>query len=594
VSVILALQQYVPRSAMRRSARWLYAGDNPAFELRGIERVSTADMTASLAQRLRDPYLEAIGQLSVRNASTEWWASHLAAKHPYPSLFARLCGLAAARELATDGTLVICSTPAQLRELELALPAARTSGSVLGKLRHQLPAVAVKAGWPALRRLGQLSPVKLTGPIEVSPLGFTLSRVPAHRRRTLQALGAERLEAFTGEGSALLVTWIDQRSFTPEKEFRDPHLGPLGPMLRQRGLRVSYLAKPLLHAPFASCMRSLTSTGEPCVFPDLYLSDADWRDCARRVAAWRPSIPESLAVDGIPLARLAREYFEEHRRAQVDALSHEVLVRNLARAGVAPELVIFPWEGHAWEHVLIEAVHRYMPQTRVVAYDNLNFSSLALSLFPSPLELEARPLPDRVVTNGTTFAEVLGSSAFPADRIVVGCALRHTHLAFNANRRSRAERFILAAGSIDANQTIELLRKAATAFGDQVLARLHPASNVRAIKAAVPATMRFAQEPLTELLPHAKLMLYTYSVVPYEALAAGTPPVFVRSETMLDLDQLDPTPDVRWVARTVGELRAVAREIGALRDRSVWELRAREVALAALAPVGSGCVDCFL
>jgi hypothetical protein len=89
-------------------------------------------------------------------------------------------------------------------------------------------------------------------------------------------------------------------------------------------------------------------------------------------------------------------------------------------------------------------------------------------------------------------------------------------------------------------------------------------------------------------------MLYTYSVVPYEALAAGTPPVFVQSESMLDLDQLEPTPDVRWVARTPEHLRAVAAEIAAMPTREAWERRAREVVRAALAPPGPGCVERFL
>ncbi len=126
------------------------------------------------------------------------------------------------------------------------------------------------------------------------------------------------------------------------------------------------------------------------------------------------------------------------------------------------------------------------------------------------------------------------------------------------------------------------------------MARLHPASDARAIRAALPSGIRYAEEPLSDLLPRAHLMLYTYSVVPYEALAAGTPPVLVRSEAMLDLDQLEPTPDVRWVARTPAELRDVAAQIESLPDRAGWERRAREVVHAALCPVDASCVDQFL
>ena len=51
----------MPATAVRGARRWLYAGDDPSFELTGLERVSTADATMAAARELRDPYLDAIG-----------------------------------------------------------------------------------------------------------------------------------------------------------------------------------------------------------------------------------------------------------------------------------------------------------------------------------------------------------------------------------------------------------------------------------------------------------------------------------------------------------------------------------------------------
>jgi hypothetical protein len=596
VGITLALQHRVPRAALRGVRRWLYVGDDPTFELAGVERVASADVTMALARELRGPYLDAIGALSALNDSPEWWAGHLAAKHPYPSLFARLCGLAAGRELAEDGTLIVCSTPAQLGELARALPGARAVGITGAGLRRRAPADALRLAWPALRLLGDRAPDRVRGALTGgdTPARFAFERTPGHRRRVLEALSATPLRDFSGEGTVLLVTWLDGRSFGKSGAYSDPHLGPLGTMLAERGLRVARLAKVLLHARFEQVARELLATGERALFPDSYLSSADWRACEQRVARFTAAIPGSTRVGGLPFARLAREYADEHARAQVDALSHEVLIRRLAEAGVRPERIVFPWEGHAWEQVLTRAAHEHMPGCRVVGYDNLNFSSLALSLYPSADEVGIRPLPDVVVTNGPTFSEVLGASAFPDDGIRTGCALRHPQLWHAPLPTGRHEEYVLAAGSIDAGQSIELLRKASDAFGDELLARLHPASDTRRIRAALPSYVRYSDEPLNELLDRARMMLYTYSVVPYEALAAGTPPVFVRSESMLDLDQLEPSPDIRWVARTPEDLRRVDGEIASMPNRTGWERRAREVVSAALAPGGPGCLEQFL
>jgi hypothetical protein len=365
-------------------------------------------------------------------------------------------------------------------------------------------------------------------------------------------------------------------------------------MLRKEGLRVAHVVKPLLHPSLAESARMLLASGENAAFSDLYVSASEWRSCERRTRHAPPAIPSDMRVGGLPLARLATEYHREHVRAQVEALTHDVLVRNLAATGVHPELIIFPWEGHPWELVLIDAVRRRMTHSKVVGFDNLNFSSLALSLYPSAHDIDIRPLPDRVVTNGPTLAAVLRGSGFPSDRVRVGCALRHGDLAFGPQVEHGADGLVLAAGSIDAAQTIELMRKGFDAFGQELVVKLHPASDTRAIRAALPGALRYADQPLAQLLPKADLMLYTYSVTPYEALAACVPPVFVRSEAMLDLDQLEPTPDVRWVARTPAELRAVALQIRSMPDRAAWERRAHEVLRAALAPVESGCVEPFL
>lgn len=596
MSITLALQQYVPAEALRGARRWLYAGDDPTFDLPGLERIVTADATMDAARALRAPYLDAIGSLSRINHSLEWWGSYLAAKQPYPSVYPRLCALAAARELVSDGTLVICSTPAQLQDLASLLQGTRARGVALGSLRRRAPASALRIAWPALRAFGDHAPgvardiVSSAGP----RARFAIQRVAGHRRRTLADVGAGRLPPLAGDGTVLLVTWIDPRCFGSDGEYRDPHLGPLGQMLSERGLRVARVVKPLLHSPLADVARALIASGEAAAFSDLYVSATDWRSCERRVGRAHPAIPSDLQVGGVPFARLAREYYHEHTRAQVEALSHDALVRNLVATGIQPELIVLPWEGHPWEQVLIGAVRERMPQAKVVGYDNLNFSRLALSLYPSRLDVDIRPLPDRVVTNGETFAEVLRASEFPSERVRVGCALRHADQNPVPRAASGDEGFVLAAGSIDVAQSIEMIRKGAAAFGDTLLARLHPASDARAIRAALPPGIRYSDEPLGALLPRARLMLYTYSVVPYEALAAGVPPIFVRSEVMLDLDQLDPTPDVRWVARTTEELRAASRRIESMPDRPAWERRARQVVASALAPIRPGCVEPFL
>jgi hypothetical protein len=122
--------------------------------------------------------------------------------------------------------------------------------------------------------------------------------------------------------------------------------------------------------------------------------------------------------------------------------------------------------------------------------------------------------------------------------------------------------------------------------------KLHPAVDRETLERWLPG-LRPVDLSIGELLRDADAMLYGYSVVCYEALAAGVPAVFVRSETFLDLDQLEPYPELRRPARTPEEIRAAVQAAIDERDDD-WVRRARDAVAEALAPVRGECVRPFV
>lgn len=561
MTVTVAWQRRLRRPPAE-ARRWLYCGEDAAWRLQagggplaGLEEVSTGPARERLAAELRGPYLDWIAALGVANDSPAWWSSPLAAKNVYAHLFSRIVGVAAALEGLENGTLVVASTPAGAATVAAA---ARERGlDVQGSPGRNLARPAYMAAWRARQAVSR-------------------PRLPRNQ---------------PGDATTLLATWVDQRSFTEDGGYADPHFGPLPEMLEERGERVAFLARLLPGPAGPETVRRLVATGRTVLFPDAWVSAAD-RRAARAVAfGFAPRLAADAHVGPVPVARLVRELVEQERANHAVAHSYLAVARNLASAGARLRRVVLPWEGHAWETALTDGTHRHLPGAQVVGYDNVNFSTLALSLYPGAAELGVRPLPDRVVTNGRAFASVLERQGFPAARIRVGCALRHTQL-HEIEQRPVADGFVLAAGTIDAAQTIELVTVAHAAFGDDLTVKLHPACDVAAVRAAAPPGVSYDDRPISLLLGQARAMLYSYSVVAYEALAAGVPPVFVPSETYLDLDQLEPFPELRQVARTPEELRTAVARCGELGDD--WREGAREAVAQALAPPGPECVEAFL
>lgn len=599
---------------------WLYLGEGAAARIElersiagRLERISTAEAVQRHADALRRPYIDAIGGLSVLNASPEWWASELAAKSPYTRLFERLCALAVARELIDSGLddcLVVCARPALLAEVDSA---GTTAG--LETLRILAPAHDAE---PRARAVVTRRLVDGVGPRLPLPLAQRAARArpwiqPAleeshrYRRKILQSLDATS-EPLSGPGTALLLTWVDDRNVTPDGAYADPHLGFLPDALRRRGYRLAFLPRALRTAGFAGLARRLLGTGERFLFPDLLLDEATLRQCDVAAQEFSPAVPEETNVSGVPLAELAREHVEEFRTSQAGNLVYRSLVEELARAGVQPELLVHTFEGHAWEQVLAGAAQAHLPRTHVVGLDNLNMTRFALSRFPAAAELGLRPLPDRIVTNGPIPRDALVAEGVPESIVAAGCAIRHARLSTlaggGAPAGAPARPVVLVATDASLDRSVELVVKAVEAFGSdgdwQLVVKCHPLVAAEAVEALVLDSTGldgfYVDRPFGELLSSAGLLLYTYSSVCYEALAAGVPPVFVQAETDLDLDQLEPFTELRWTGRTAAELRAAARAIVDLEpaERAAWQARAREAVSATLAPVTPECVEAFL
>jgi len=614
VTLLLAPQADVSKAVEAASARgirhWLYVGEDSGWrvraqrqELAALELLPIGEHVERFSWELRGPYIDWIGELSGANDSLDWWASELAAKNPFMLLYSRICALAAARELMDGGlssALVVCSSPALLECVARMAPAAERihgggrSAASRGPLAGRLVELWARHSPARFRDLPRVS----------GPARRGLDASPTYRRHLLERLGATRRDGFDG---ALLFTWADARSVGPDGRYRDPHFGSLPRLLREAGQRVAFVPHFIPGTDVEPLARALVASGEELLFPELYVEQGDFDECQVRAARFAPAIPADAELHGVPVAALAREQVESLRRMHAIVLGYEATVRGLVAAGVRPERVFFPYEGHSWEQVVCWAWRRHAPGTRLIGYDNVNFSRLALSMYPARSEYGRRPLPDRVVTNGETFRRILESEGYPPESIRVGCALRHEYLwEEETPAPPRAERIrVLVATSIDSGQSVELIEAALAAFaGDDafsVLVKLHPAVDERTVRgllgpAAQAPNVTFDSAPMPELLGRADVLLYKYTVVCYEALAHGVPCVFVKSETGLDLDQLEPYPELRRAVRSPAELRAAVEELTAMEGgvRAAWEERARAAVREALAPVDGACVSAFL
>jgi hypothetical protein len=601
---------------------WIYLGDDPSWRIQAesglppdVERISIASRLLDAAGRLRRPYIDWIGDLSEKNRSPEWWASEIAAKNPYYMLFTRICLLDAAYHLfrneLPEELLVVGGTPALTEELAQLMDACKIqwtspvplSWTYLTQVRGSTVRIArsLCEALPPLPMMGRFHPMYQK----------FLDKHITCRQAILRKHTIDCAPPIAGEKTVLFFSWIDRRSFAADGSYTDPNFGPLPGLYKKRGYSIGFVPRVLYTMPYEEAVVRLKETGERMYFPEQYVTYADSRAALRSAPLFDPDIPSDAYIQGIPVESLAREHIDQTRHTLPDNLSYHRLVRRLFESGTEPGRIVHTCEGHSWENSLSLAVHTHMKKTKVLGYDNLTFSRLALSMYPSGKEMAFKPLPDYIITNGPLFQDTLVREGYDCHRIRCGCALRHTYLwNEDLSARDRTHSYqgtpvnILVATAIGFGDSVELISKAARAFGNdesyQIIIKCHPMVNADDVKRYLGPLLKsrnisFSTSSIGELLPDMDLLLYTYTTVCYEAMMHGVYPIYVVPENSITIDKLDATPDIRAIAVSPDDLRKIAYAIVAWSpdQRKEWRVNARAIVRRALAPVNGACAEAF-
>jgi surface carbohydrate biosynthesis protein (TIGR04326 family) len=201
------------------------------------------------------------------------------------------------------------------------------------------------------------------------------------------------------------------------------------------------------------------------------------------------------------------------------------------------------------EKILILGFRRYSPETRIIGFQHGALFPGLLCSFVSEQEAKIAPLPDKVICSGQLFCDALKREGFPADRLVIGPALRYKYL-WEAEKYSGTPLFsgdVLVVLPLMDSDAAELLSKVLEALGQdtalKVLIKPHPmASLERLLKGCfpqgLPCHFQCVEGDMGDCLSGAKVVIAMSSSSIIEVVSAGKPVVVVGRETAIDLNPL--------------------------------------------------------
>jgi hypothetical protein len=539
-------------------------------EALGGGRIDAAPALRRAAAELRAPFLQAIAELGRSHASPEWWASSVPERNTLSNpLFLRCCYLRAALELAADPD----------RDLLVV----SESGAVLESLARELGARARWAGRPPR-----------------SPAGLRLRRIAGYLVRGIShRLRRPPLPDPPSGRLALIRTWVDEGTITPEGRVVDRYFPGLAEWLAGRGFDV--VTMPVLYSlerSWADAWRALAPNGY--LAPEGLYRAVDYAYALRAAVRLDRIRFDGVRVGGMDVSLL----FDEERRrtafdgGTMDSLLMARLPRRLAERGWRPEVVFDPYENLPPGKELILGLREDMPDAKLVGYEHSTVPPMLLSWFLTAGEAEVGPVPDRVVCNGPFFRDVLVEHGLPAERAVLGPALRYRHV-FDAPTGEGEGVFITLPLNVDG--ATELFEKSAAALHDlggvRVWVKAHPMFPRDAVAALeLPPGFEVVGGEMRDWLPRSRVVLGLASSTVIEALAAGVPPIPVGRDAALDLNPLGWFPELGEVVSSPDDIRRRVEQLLALSPAELEDFRrrGREVLERCFSPVTEETMAAFL
>lgn len=573
---------------------WIYLGENVPFaleleELFGtvLQKIEIGDELQKTAKESRQEYIDYIGTLSQVH-DLNWWLTSVSEKNPFISdIFLHFCYVKICMQFMErfdEDLLIVCESPALMVSLK-------------NNLENFFPCT-VKCITQPLSFI--ISAVKTCTERLRNKLWFLIRNTG--RKMVAQYYFLKKSRVHSGNNNREYIaihSWADGRSFTGTDTYREIYFGNLRDELEKKGCNVLYLVHVLPTMVYLRAVRELLCRDYDGVLFEEFYSYADILRALVTLYTKQPcpkSIPLFMGMD--VCAIVVHEFGKDRiiTRAEQSFLCY-FAGRNLCRH-FRVHTFTYIFENHMWEKMFCAGIKGEDRQTRTVGYQHSGVNSMFTCYAVSKFEKEWMPLPDLIIASGSAAREQLIASGFNPESIVVGGALRYSHLTEEMPSSHRgAGNTILVALSASLNSSMELTYKALLAFGSaddlSIIIKAHPIAPFEKIAQFLPPFpehFHLSDKPITDLLRTSDLVLYSESTVCVEALAHNVPIIHIKSDFKIDLNLLE---DVAWVPSlsSPDEIRTISRNF--LQNDTILSENAGELVSRIFSPVRSDIASIF-
>jgi len=537
-----SIKRFLSKINEENFSGWLYFSTSTAH-LRQLEvmcggripRLETAELLQKYAQKNRESYIDYVGSLSNEHAENTWWCTSFSEKNLFVSdVYLNICRINVLRDIIskTKGDIfVICDSVALIHAIQeniavfdgIDIMEIGLRQTEIRRRGANFYSFIVQKSWFILWYLYRICIV-----------------------RYYLAFRGEPSPGKTDTRPVVLHSWTDMRSLEKNEEYTEVYLGDLPGILRRDGEEAISVLSILPKTRYRSAVKKIRQYHQNLRIFEEFLTFRDVLHSFMTILCKFPVVKRAPEFESIIITPLIQEELSRDRyfriRSEMSYLQYFASQRIAKK--INPKTVVYPFENHMWEKMLLRGFEESGTGTKCVGYAHTIVSPMYLSYSCSEYESDRIPLPDTILVNGPFSRDTLINSGFHRQKILVSGSLRNTAIgdATKGERSLRSHR-ILIAPSAGVGGTKEIIIKMIEALRDspdiQVLIKPHPTTprdRLQSIIRLLPAHFSIIDDPIYTILHLSEIVVYNESMVSVEALWSDIPVLHVESDIRIDMD----------------------------------------------------------
>lgn len=501
--------------------------ENLLEETTGMKNISRH--LQEVAARLRRPFYAVTAKMARRYNSMEWWANSISERNTMVSrLFLHCCYIYIAHQNLKKGKNLCIISDDNSVIANIVFLAKREGYDVVQKKVYKKEDLAT---WSLLEGFYKLS----------LHLGLWLvTRLNKYKCGTQKKVEKQKTDI-------ILHTWVDEKCFGEDGQFRDRYFTILPEYYKKKGLTVSTFitfSYRNIKRSYWNALLFLRKSAESFIIPQDYYALPDYFFPFRLWFQRSQFLLGKILLEGIDCSIVFQHSNRiEHVRFET---MYYLLFKRLAKKNIIPQLVVDGFENMVSDKMIQLGVKKFMPRTPVYGFYHTAPPPNVLCFFIDRNELKYVPLPDKIICNGARYKQILIGEHFPEDKIKVGAALRYLYLykIKKANRSLSNDFRILLVLPIERDAAIELFYKLLKAMSNinniKLILKPHPMETtiIEELKGSFPPVTEVFTGTMEGAINQCDIVVSAATSAVLDCVMADKEVIRVGRSTQIDLDPL--------------------------------------------------------